>query len=128
MSHQNLLNITCGGTGTFNPNITMELVSRHTDLDLNGWNWHGLSLNPNITLDFVLKTKNLLPWKWYELSKNPNISMEDISNHPELPWNWNGIPQNPNVTEEFIGILYEFQFHENYSNDIQINFTRCIYK
>jgi hypothetical protein len=34
------------------------------------WDWGGLSLNPNITFDVVLKNPDK-PWNWGWLSRNP---------------------------------------------------------
>lgn len=45
------------------------------------WNWQCLSINPNITIDHILKYPNL-PWVWFELSRNPNITIEHIFQYP----------------------------------------------
>lgn len=54
-----------------------------------------LSLNKNITLDFILKYKSK-SWDWYKITLHPNITIQDIFNY-DLPWNNDIIWKNPNV-------------------------------
>jgi len=35
-----------------------------------------------------------IPWNWHWLSKNPNVPLQYVLDHPELPWNWCGLSQN----------------------------------
>ena len=70
---------------------------RLNDEDIN------LSLNPNITLEFIKKYKNRKWWNKDDLIKNPNIQVNDIIDNPDLPWGpkakwWN----NPNVKPEHL--------------------------
>jgi hypothetical protein len=82
-----------------------------------------MSKNPNITLDFILKThpvgyvwkifgcreyhgycksypygENGDTWDWREISANPAITMYDVENHKCLPWDFERLCRNPNMT------------------------------
>lgn len=95
------------------------------------WDWHSLSHNPNMTLNFALShldkmflntiiknelTKNTItfleiikentdPFKKYkkDISSHPNITWELINNpgYKEI-WDWEGISSNPNVTMDIV--------------------------
>src|SRR5665811_98509 len=71
--------------------------------------WSALSINPNLTINDVIKYKNR-PLNWSSISANPSITPYDVETYPELPWIWGtesndyimGLSNNPNITEEFI--------------------------
>ena len=44
------------------------------------WDWAGISENPNLNIDFILKHKNK-KFDWNDISKNPVITMRDIENN-----------------------------------------------
>ena len=46
------------------------------------WDWRGLSMNPNITWEFVEDSIDK-PWDWWRLGMNPNITCEIIINKIE---------------------------------------------
>ena len=35
---------------------------------------------------------------WLALSINPNITFEFVKDNPDKPWNWTYLSQNPNIT------------------------------
>ena len=51
------------------------------------WNRNSLSMNPNITWEFV-KTNPDKDWNWPELSGNPNITWEIVRDNPDRKWSW----------------------------------------
>ena len=57
------------------------------------WDWYGLSINPNITMNDV-KNNPDKPWNYIWLSSNPNVTMNDVKNNPDKPWNWDELSNN----------------------------------
>jgi hypothetical protein len=98
--------------------LNLETIKKY-----NHWNWRELSMNPNITPQFIAENMDK-PWNcgiissvitwdiytrfpdndwfWMELSRNPNITMAIIEENPDKPWNLLCVCENPNVTWEFI--------------------------
>ena len=68
----------------------IQLIKNNPDKP---WNWCGLSMNPNVTTEYVTNNPDK-PWDWYWLSRNPNITMEDVTNNPDKPWNWTSLSYN----------------------------------
>ena len=87
--------------------LTMELLAANLSRP---WHTSRLSMNPNLTLDFVLlhseidwdysvmcysirakpsvmKTITWIPWNWTKFSLNPHICLADVIENAELPWN-----------------------------------------
>jgi hypothetical protein len=60
------------------------------------WNWHYISLNPNITWNIIQANPDI-QWDWLNISQNLNISLHIILSNPDKPWNWNNISKNPNL-------------------------------
>jgi hypothetical protein len=60
-----------------------------------------MSMNPNLTLDFVLANldKN---WKWHSISNHPKVTVKFVEQHPEVPWDYNALSLNANMTAAFI--------------------------
>ncbi len=56
-----------------------------------------LSLNPNITLDYVSSHPDI-EWNWLNLNRNPGIAFRDLINHHKCKMYWGGLSDNPNVT------------------------------
>ena len=83
---------------SMNPNITPEFVLAHPEKP---WYWDCLSENPSITPEFILSHPEI-DWDWSCLSMNPVITPEFILAHPEKPWNYYWLSMNPNITSEFI--------------------------
>lgn len=107
-----------------NPSITPEIVRANpitpqdnrngTDLQTNGWDWEGLSVNPNTTWEFVRENPKPLTysrvwgnrgWDPLELTRNPNMTLDIIRNNPfpgGLEWCIRGLSMNPNITWEYV--------------------------
>lgn len=93
------------------------------------WNWDYLTVNANISIDFILKTLKNKKFKWNIklILKNPNATLEIVEanfkkvkwcmnklsrmitvdfhdRHPELEYVWGlgGLSNNPNITPEFV--------------------------
>ena len=81
-----------------NSAFTMDHIAVNSDLP---WEFVFVSLNPNVTIEFVLDNLNE-DWDWNELSRNEGINMDNINSHPKLPWNYEFIWANPNITMGFI--------------------------
>jgi hypothetical protein len=79
----------------------MDFINKYPDKP---WEWHYLSHNPNLTIDFIKKNPDIddNKWNWYFISENPNISMSDIESNPDQKWRWGSISKNPSITIEFI--------------------------
>ena len=54
------------------------------------------------TLTYLLEKYPDKPWNWRWISMNPNITVDFIEKHPDKPWDWEGISMNPNITIDFI--------------------------
>ena len=78
--------------------ITMDVVRDNPDWF---WDYNGLSLNTNLTIEFVCKYK-CERWNWTAISSNKAITMNDIRNYPNLPWVYASLSRNKNLTIEFI--------------------------
>ena len=68
------------------PEITWERIQSNNSI----WDWDGVSMNPNITIDLILEFPDK-PWNWNYLSHR--MSVEVIQMYPDLPWDW-GILSN----------------------------------
>jgi hypothetical protein len=66
------------------------------------WQTPGLSLNPNITIDFIVEYFDIGGWHWFAISQNSNVNLRDIETHMHFPWEWDYVSRNPNVTIEFV--------------------------
>ena len=55
--------------------------------------WYGLSYNPSITFQDVLKHPDV-PWNWKGLSWNPSITFQDVLEHQELTCDWTSLSYN----------------------------------
>jgi len=56
------------------------------------FNWSGISSNITITGEFILKHKHEL--NWHELSCNPGLDLDFVIRHDTLPWSWSCIAGN----------------------------------
>lgn len=74
--------------------LKISISDIENNLDL-GWNWAGVSRNPNLNINFIKKYKNNLDWYW--ISKNSCVKADDIKNNPSLPWDIDSICENPNI-------------------------------
>jgi hypothetical protein len=60
------------------------------------WDWHQMSLNPNLTIDFITRYKK--DWNMAFLSMNSAFSIETMKQTPYLEWDWRCVSSNPNIT------------------------------
>ena len=67
----------------------------YIDKNINNPNidWYYISLNPNITMEFIEKYPDK-PWDWGYISQNPNITIEFIEKYHDKPWNWKALSGN----------------------------------
>ena len=76
--------------------LDWKIISEYASMDCIkkymawSWNYISLSMNPNITIDFILENKNK-SWNYDILSALPSISLEDVLNNWDLPWHMNTI-------------------------------------
>ena len=83
---------------SMNPNITMEFVKKH----MNYLHMQIVSENKAITIDDVRNNMDV-NWCWSSICKNPNISEEVVDKFPDLPWDWYyGVSEIPNLSFKFI--------------------------
>jgi hypothetical protein len=102
-----------------------KLVKKYTEKP---WRWDFLTVNKNISIDFIVKNKNR-PFKWdfKQLLNNPNITLDIVESnlhsvewcmhglsrivteafhdrHPELNYVWGlgGMSNNPNLSYDFV--------------------------
>lgn len=83
---------------TSNPNISLEYIDNHPELP---WVKENICRNPNITLNYVFQHPEIV-WDWQALANNSGITLNDISSHPEIPWNYLYVSHNDNITLDFI--------------------------
>ena len=89
---------------SLNPNLTMDFINVNPD---NPWKWRAISENLSITIRDIIDNPDK-PWYWDWISRNPSITMKDINDNPDKPWNWVAISSNPFTKdkEEFIKQKY----------------------
>lgn len=77
---------------------SLENIIQNSDFP---WNFTYISLNRNITIDFV---KNNLDkkWDWYILSCNNAFTLQDFLNNKQLPWDKNALTKNLNIPWRFM--------------------------
>jgi len=90
-----------------NPGITPQFIIDNID-NQEVLDWHALSSNPGIPLDFIKSTLGTPGYLWVfsagggGLSANPNITPEFLVNNIGEDWNWGALSSNPGMTLEFI--------------------------
>lgn len=111
------------GSISSNPNITLEYIIKTIGNPAYKWNWYKLSSNPNITIDFVKQNLDK-KWDWYAVSSNPNITWKMIQENKDIPWDLDGVSYNPNITFEIVKENKDFHWnwHElTYNKNISID-------
>lgn len=101
-----------------NPGITMDIVESYRDeVDMQYrnnelsviWDWDGLSENPNLTSEFIIKYSDKL--NWMKLLYNKALKLDVIENlmNSELrhKLNFDKLSRNPNITIEFVEKYYD---------------------
>lgn len=81
---------------SLNPNITEDFIRENINKN---WDYTYLSMNPNVSWKIVNEFSNK-QWNYEELSKNPNITWDIIKNNPDKPWNIKSFSLNKNMTFE----------------------------
>lgn len=78
--------------------IDIKYVLDHVE---HPWNWKGLSQNPIIKPEDLLKYPNL-NWDYTRLMYNKSFSVEFILEHDEFKWDYTELSSNPNLTIKHI--------------------------
>lgn len=112
-----------------NPSITMDIVDRYPEYP---WNDQYLSMNPNITSNYILNTnrnwsmshisanqgiserdiyKNVLPWDYLNLSSNPNLPAKYVNDNPNHDWNMYSVSSNSNITTTDIEMFHSINWN-----------------
>ena len=67
----------------FDEALFMEMIDRGLDTP-----WNEISQHPNMSMEFILLSKDTFPWDWEHVSRNDNMTMEIYinikDNHPEI--------------------------------------------
>ncbi len=64
------------------------------------WNWNQLSMNPAISLQFILDHSKF-PWNVNNVSRNISITENDIIDNKQYLWNYTALCSNPNMNYAF---------------------------
>lgn len=99
-----------------NMNI-IENVKRMPDFP---WNWECISINPNITEEFVVEYKGC-PWNFDSLSSNKAISIEFIlKTMDDYPWS-KSMASNPNLNKDNLFKIFDESEVRSYSYQLTPN-------
>lgn len=74
-------------------NELIRILEKYPDKD---YNYDRLSMNANMTFDYVLKNTNK-PWNWRDLSRFLPITVKDVVDNLDLPWNYKYLSMNDNI-------------------------------
>jgi hypothetical protein len=98
----------CGGL-SINPSITKEFVLKYIDKPWRWGLYYSLATNPVVTPDFLEHIMEHYPhiklrWGYGGLSSNPSITLEFVLKYIKKPWNWGefGLSRNPAITPKFV--------------------------
>jgi hypothetical protein len=99
----------------------IELISHHVNVTIDilenydiNWDYTWVSLNPNITIDYVLNNLDKT-WDWYFLTIHPNISFIDIKNNFNLPWKINELSSSNKVKfSDILSTINEIKWNFKY--------------
>jgi hypothetical protein len=82
------------------PNLTIHILYKYRDkINFSSEFDYTLALNKDTTIDIIDNNPNL---NMLGISLNPNITPEYINKHLDKYWDWGYLPNNPNMTKEFI--------------------------
>ena len=68
------------------------------------WNWNGVVERNDITIDFILRNRDIIDnhhssnWLWAKISEAPYITNKIIIDNLDLPWKWQHVLRNGNLT------------------------------
>jgi hypothetical protein len=85
---------------SMNNNITMDFVERN--MEGVPWNWEYIARNKNLTMDFVERHLDEINWYWEIIAANPALTMDFVERHRDINWNWSTISSNPSLTIKFL--------------------------
>lgn len=78
-----------------NKTITQAFIEKHIGRGMDV-DWYDLSMNPNISIDFLLKHKHeALYW-----GLHPNITIDLVLAHQGWLWNWRKLSSHPRIMED----------------------------
>jgi hypothetical protein len=97
----------------------MDIIEQNLDQP---WDFKYVSLNPNLTFEFIQKYRNKFILWWDFISEHKCITWEHIQNHPELFWSCYGIFCNPNITMDIVEQYFDKKW-KNCFIDTNINLT-----
>jgi len=96
---------------TLNPNVTIEFVNKYIIDNKSCTNTvFNLSYNTNTDLRFIDEFPNF-NWVWRHLSYNKNITLEFVVKYSDKNWNWDILSYHPNLTFDFIDALPDKPWH-----------------
>lgn len=101
-----------------NPSITLDIIQQYPE---HPWNDQYLSMNPNISTNYIKNEgasrnwsmahlsankgiterdiyKNSLPWDYLNLSTNTNLPAKYVHDNPDHAWNMFSVSSNPNIS------------------------------
>ncbi len=113
-----------------NPSITLDIIKQYPHYP---WNDQYLSMNPNITSNYILNEgasrkwflpyvsankgiterdiyKNILPWDYLNLGSNPNLPAKYVNDNPNYTWNMYSVSSNPNITTTDIETFHSIKW------------------
>lgn len=89
---------------SFNPNVTLQTVARHPEIN---WNWSSLVNNSGIYPQEIFDNPEL-PWgNLNMINHNRYITPQDVYDHPEIEWNPFDLLLNKNFSVADVIELYE---------------------
>ena len=89
---------------SYNPNITVDFLKRHLDKPWN-WFMLSCHPNITLDMIDAIRITNeygvrIDPWIAHGLSGNPNISLQTMLERTDVLWRWNSVAGNTNLTFE----------------------------
>lgn len=81
-------------------NITLDDIHDFPNIP---WDWHYVSRNKNITIEWLEKYQDSVKycWNWKQLSKHPNLTFEWLVQFPDKSWHWGEICRQPELLPEW---------------------------
>lgn len=81
-----------------NPNVTLDMIEYmlENDIEPDGVTGFTISLNPNLTMEFIKRKYPFLDWEWRHISSliytyYHSMSLADVIRNNHLPWHWGEI-------------------------------------
>lgn len=81
------------------------------------WSWEGISSNPHISEEFILKHRNKLNAAF--LTENPAVTIEFIrKTWDQISWDVFGISENPNISDDNFHYFFDKNSPQNVINNL----------